>query len=255
MVDFLTVSLEDQEIIDFLRRNLRLKLICKEILFQKIVKQVAQERSLDVKAEEIQAEIDRIRYENRFDHPSQLLAWLTEQMTTLNDLEQRISEQLLTQKLARYLFANKVQNIFEQYRSDFEQILFYKIVVPYENLAYELFYQIEEEEMSFFEAAHVYNTNESCRLCCGYEGKQQRRELRPEIAEILFNAQTGEVIGPLKTSDNTYELFWVDELVSPELNSVLFEDILNQMFQEWMESRLNSYLSNSTSTQDNESSS
>lgn len=244
MVDFSTISLENQEIVDFLKRNLRLELIYKEILYQKIVDQAAQERSLDVKAEEIQAEIDRICYENRFDHPSKLLAWLTEQMITLSDLEQGISEQLLAQKLARHLFASEVQNLFSQHRSDFEQVLIYRITVPYEHLAYELFYQIEEEEISFFEAAHIYGMDESCRLYCGYEGKQQRRELKPEIAEILFHAQVGEVIGPLKTSDNTYELFWIDDFISPELTPVLFEDILNQMFQEWIEAKLNVYLSN-----------
>lgn len=252
MVDFSAIPLENQEIVDFLRRDLRLKSIYQEIIYQRIVNQAAQEQALQVTAAEIQAELDRIRYENRFEHPSQLLAWLTEQMLTLSELEQSIYQRLLAQKLANRLFADEVQNLFSQYRSDFEQILIYKIVVPYESLAYEIFYQIEEEEISFFEAAHIYDVDEARRLYCGYEGRQQRRELQPEIARILFNAQIGQVVGPLKTSDNIYELFLVDDFISPELTPVLYEDILNQMFQEWIENEFDTYLSSLAAAPDPE---
>lgn len=249
MVDFSAISLENQEIINFLERDLRLKSIYQEIIYLKIIDQAAQEQAITVTPEEIQAELDRICYENHFDHPSQLLAWLTEQMTSLSELERRIRERLLAQKLASHLFSRQIQNLFSHHRSDFEQILIYRLAVPYESLAYEIFYQIEEEELSFFEAAHIYDVNESRRLQCGYEGRQQRRELRPELAEILFNAQIGEVIGPFKTSENIYELFLVDDFIYPELTPVVYENILNQMFQDWIENRLDIYISSLNKTQ------
>ncbi|WP_416665927.1 peptidylprolyl isomerase [Egbenema bharatensis] len=252
MVDFSAISLENQEVIDFLRRDLRLKSIYQEIISQKIVSQVAQEQALSVTAEEVQAELDKIRYENYFEHPAQLLAWLAEQMSTLSDLQQRIYERLLSQKLARHLFSEAAQNFFSQHRSEFEQALIYRIKIPYESLAYEVFYQIEEEELNFFEAAHLYDANESRRLQCGYAGKQQRGEISPEIAERLFNAQIGEVLGPFKNADNTYELFLVDEIFPPTLTSTLYESLLNQMFQEWIENRLDIYISSLRPSQDTE---
>lgn len=254
MVDFSAISLEIQEVLDFLRRDLRLKSIYQGIIYQKIVDQAAQEQALHVTAEEVQAELARIRHENHIEHPAQLSPWLAEQMVTLSQLEQRIYEHLLTQKLARHLFAEEVEELFVQHRDDFEQAIIYRITVPYESLAYEIFYQIEEEELSFFEAAHIYNLNENHRLQCGYEGKQQRRELKPEIAEILFNAKIGEVIGPLKSSDNAYELFLIDDFISPVLSPILYEKVLDELFQEWIETKLDIYISSLKESQDAENS-
>jgi parvulin-like peptidyl-prolyl isomerase len=164
-------------------------------------------------------------------------------MTTLNSLEQRIREYLLAKKLAKNLFSSEVRELFAQHPSDFEQVLLYRITVPYESLAQEIFYQIEEEEISFYEAAHLYDVNERRRLQCGYEGKQQRRKLSPELTERLFNANVGEVIGPLKSPNETYDLFLVEDFFAPELTREIYEDAIEQRFREWLENELNLYLS------------
>ncbi|MDL5057069.1 peptidylprolyl isomerase [Geitlerinema calcuttense] len=238
MANLPSLSLETEEIIDFLRRDLRLKDIYQEIASQKIINQTAQEQGLTVTSNEIQAELDRIRYEKCFDSPSVLLNWLDRQRVTLNELRQRIGEHLLTKKLANYLFSEKVDRLFSEHRSDFEQVLLYKIVVPYEQLANNILYQIIEEEVSFYEAAHLYDIDEKRRLHCGYEGKKRRCQLNPELAETLFNANTGEVIGPLKSFEKTYELFLVEEFSSPGLTTEIYEETLNGMFKEWLEAKL-----------------
>jgi parvulin-like peptidyl-prolyl isomerase len=243
MESFSKISLKIEEIIDFLKRDLRLKEVYQEIICQKIINQAAEERSLSVTEEEVQVELDRIRYEKRFSQPSDLLAWLADQMTTLNSLEQRIREYLLAKKLAKNLFSSEVRELFAQYPSDFEQILLYRITVPYESLAQEIFYQIEEEEISFYEAAHLYDVDERRRLQCGYEGKQLRRKLSPELTERLFNANVGEVIGPLKSPKETYDLFLVEDFFAPELTREIYEDAIEQRFREWLEDELNLYFS------------
>lgn len=243
MKRFSSISLNTEEIIDFLKRDLRLKEIYREIIYQKIIHRVAEERSLVVTQEEIQVELDRIRYEKHFSHPSDLFAWLSDEMTTLAGLEQRIHEFLLAKKLAEHLFSSEVRELFSQHPDDFEQISLYRITVPYESLAQEIFYQIEEEEISFYEAAHLYDIDEKRRSQCGYEGKQQRRKLNPELTDRLFNANIGEVIGPLKSSNETYDLFLVEDFFSPELTIEIYQETLEQKFKEWLENELNSYLS------------
>lgn len=243
MTDFSSVSLETHEIIDFLRRDLRLKAIYHEVIYQKIINQAAQEYSLSISGEEIQRELDRFRYEKRFSHPADLLAWLESELATLSDLEQRIHERLLAQKLAQHLFDSQIKAFFAQHYRDFEQVLLYKITVPYESLAYEIFYQIEEEEISFYEAAHLYNNDEKHRLQCGFEGKQQRRMFDTELAERLFNTTAGQIIGPLASSENSYELFLVDEFISPELTPELYDEILEHLFNEWLENNFHLYVS------------
>ncbi len=253
MANLSSIPLEIPEIIDFLKRAIRLKEVHQEVIHQRIVHRVAQERGLVITPTEIQRELERFFYEQRFAHPVDVADWLAEQLITRADLEARIYEKLLTDKLARDLFAHEIQEFFARNPDEFEQVLLYKITVPYESLAQEILYQILEEEISFYEAAHLYNINEVDRLYCGYEGKQLRRTLDPEIAELLFNASIGEVIGPLKSSTETYELFLVDDFFTSELTNEVYEGLLNQMLQEWLNQELNLYLATLNASNHSES--
>ena len=242
MTNLSGISIATQEIIDFLRRDLRMREICRAIIVQRIIENAAEEAGVIVHPEEVQAELDRICYEQRFDHPSQLLGWISDQMAVLSDIKQRIREKILAQKLSRHLFLDRIQDRFLHNRNDFEQIALYKIVVPYERLAREIFYQVEEEEISFFEAAHIYDIDQSQRLICGYDGKQLRAQISPDIAPNLLNAQVGELIGPIQQADNRFILLLVDDLLTPELTPEITEILIDQMFQEWLDEQLLVYI-------------
>lgn len=242
MTDFSRVFIRAEEIIGFLKRNLYLNEIYQEIVYQKLISQAAQDRGLVITPEEIQRELGRIFHELSFSSLSNISTWLAEQMVDWVDLEEYVRDQLLADKLARELFSREIEEQFSQKPRDFEQILLYQITVPYESLAQEIFYQIVEEEISFFEAAHLYDIDANRRFYCGYIGKKFRRTFSPEMAELLFSAYIGEVIGPLKSSTDTYELFLVDELFEPELTDEVYKDLLNQMLKNWLNSEIDEYI-------------
>lgn len=239
MVDF---PFEPLEIMNFLRQRLRFKEVYREICCQKIVDRVASEKGLEITPEEIKQEVNRICYENHLGSPSEILDWLTDQMITLNEWELGIRHQLLAQKLAESLFADEAEQVFTEQRQKFEQILLYRITVPYAPLSQELFYRIEEEEISFYEAAHLYNTEPKLRMHCGYEGKKYRQDLKPEIAEVAFNAVEGEVIGPFQSAPMAYDLFLVEEFFSTDNSHEVYKKIIDRKFTEWLEQELTSYV-------------
>lgn len=241
MTDLSRISLDAQEIVDFLGRDLRLTRAYRDIISQKIIDQAARERHITVSPEEIELGLDAICYENGLDHPAQLIRWAPQQLTTLADLKRRIREKLLSQKLAQSLFLEDAQEFVQRNPGQINQIIVYKIAVPYESLAREIFYQIEEEEVSFFEAAHLYDLDEKRRLNCGYEGKFRRYNLPPELAEILFGATIGEVIGPLKIAEQIYELFLVDDLITAP-SEELYEAVLQERFNAWIDREITLYL-------------
>lgn len=238
MVEFSGISIESEEIVDYLKQELHLKEICQKLLCQQIIQRVAQERGVTVTPEEIQAEADRQRYQRRLESADATLAWLENQMITPEEWEVGISRQLLAQKLAEELFGQEVEKYFVEHRLDYEQVSFYKITVPYEQLSQELLYQIEEDEISFYEAAHLYDVDEQRRLHCGYEGQFYRWRLNPEIAALIFGARLGEIIGPCK-SEQGYDLLLIEEFITAELTEETRSNILNNLFQEWLGSEFN----------------
>jgi parvulin-like peptidyl-prolyl isomerase len=235
---------EPDEIVAFLKQTLSLKEIYQRILYKQVISQAAEERGITVTPEEIQAEADRQRREKRLEKAADTLAWLSEQMITPDDWEAGIRHQVLAQKLAKHLFDQEIEKYFAQNKLDFERIVLYQIVVASDKLAQELFYQIEDREISFYEAAHLYDIDKKRRLNCGYEGELYRWSLKPDIAAV-FSGKPGEVLGPF-SSDQGCHLLMVEEFIPAELTLERYQEILDSMFQEWLASELNYMLHNKT---------
>lgn len=245
MIDLSRVSIKPEEVVGFLKKNLQCKEVYQKILYREIIDHAAREREVTVTSEEIQAEANRQRYEKRLEKASDTLAWLAEQMIEADDWEVGIRDRLLAQKLAECLFAKEAGKFFAQNRVDFDQILLYQIVLSDEKLAQELVYQIEEREISFYEAAHLYDIDEKRRHQCGFEGKLYRWNLKPAIAAVVFSAKLGEVIGPLQT-DQGYHLLMVEEFIPAQLTPQRYQEIRDRMFREWLASELNYMLHSKT---------
>lgn len=245
MINFLGIPIESEEIVDFLKQEMLLKGICQKIVYQKIIEQAATERNIVIAPEENEAEADSIRHGNRLEKAVDTLAWLEEQMVTAEEWEAGIRNRLLAQKLAANLFDKEVESYFAQNRLDFDQFILYQIVVPYQQLAQEIYYQIEEEEISFYEAAHLYDIDEGRRYRCGYEGKIGRWSLPPHLAEAIGNANIGHIVGPIATEEEQkYHILMIEEFIPAELTPERHQDIVNRLFQEWLAGEFNSAVHN-----------
>ncbi len=241
MMNFSKANIQPDDITKFLKKELQFKEICQKILDQQIIDRAARERGVAVTGEEIQAEADRFRMQNRLEKASDTLAWLEDRMTSPEEWEAGIRDRLLAKKLANALFGKEAEKLFAQNKVDYEQVLLYQIVVSDEKLARELFYQIEDREISFYQAAHLYDIDERRRLRCGFEGKLDRWHLKPDIAATVFAGSVGEVLGPLP-AESGYSLLMVEEFIPAELTPQRYQEIVSKMFKEWLENELTYYL-------------
>lgn len=236
--------IEATEIIELLRQELQLKPFCQKVLQKKVIDKAAGERGLTVTPEEIQVVGDQLRREKRLEKAADTIAWLADQMISVEDLEAGIGDRILSQKLAEHLFAKDVEKIFVQNKLQFDQIILYQIIVTNLQLAQEIFYEIQEGEISFFDAAHLYDIDENRRHLCGCEGKVYRWGLKPDIAVAVFSAKPGEVIRPIET-DRGYHLFMVEKFIQAELTPERYQEILHNLFNEWLSNEVNHLLYNS----------
>ncbi|MEG4403984.1 peptidylprolyl isomerase [Microcoleus sp. MON2_D5] len=244
MKDFYRPLIEASEIIELLRQEMQLKTFTQKVLQKKVIEKAARERGLTVTPDEIQAVGDQLRREKRLEKAADTIAWLVDQMISVEDLEAGICDRLLSQKLAEHLFSKEVEKIFVQNKLQFDQIILYQIIVANPQLAQELFYQIQEGEISFFDAAHLYDIDENRRHICGCEGKVYRWGLKPDIAVAVFSAKPGEVIRPIET-ELGYHLFLVEKFLPAELTPERYQEILHNLFNEWLANEVNYLLYNS----------
>ena len=229
--------IEPEQVVRFLKNNIQLKDVCQKILYQRVIQQAAQERGITVTPEEIQDDADRQRRELRLEKAADTLAWLTDRLIAPEDWEAGIRAQLLSKKLAEHLFAKDIEKVFGQNKLNFDQVLLYQIIFSDAKLAREIFYQLEEREISFYEAAHLYDIDEKRRNQCGCEGKIDRWKLKADLSAAVFGAKIGEVIGPI-TSPQGVHLLMVEELIPAELTPERHQEIMDKMFQEWLDGEL-----------------
>ena len=113
----------------------------------------------------------------------------------------------------------------------------YEVVLDDKDFAMELFYGIQEGEMSCYEVAHQYIQDTELRRKGGYRGIVRRKELKPEISAAVFVATPPQVLKPIVTSQGVHLIF-VEEIIEPQLNEKLRYQIISDLFTRWLKQQL-----------------
>jgi parvulin-like peptidyl-prolyl isomerase len=236
-VDEKVNDINEHEISHFLKYTLQYEAVQEALLKQRIISRVAADRQIEITDDEIQEEAERQRRELRLERASDTMAWLQSQSIDGDDWEVGIRAQLLHEKLKKELFERDIHKFFNQNRLEFDTVVLYQIVVPYAPLAQELFYQIEEEELSFYEVAHAYDVDEMRRYRCGYEGFIRRVNLPTALSLAIFSAPQGKLTGPIQTEQG-YHLLLAEKFIKAELTDDVRDELFDRLFQEWLQSEL-----------------
>jgi parvulin-like peptidyl-prolyl isomerase len=237
MVNFLNIPISNEEIIGFLKERFLLRDICQRIVCLDIAEKTAQRMNLKITQDEIEVEAENFRREKHLEKATDTFKWLTDQLITEEDWERGIQNHILLRRLSEALFQKEVDKYFAEHQLNFEQIVLYQITVPYEALALELFYQIEEEEINFFTAAHFYDIDEVRQRQCGYVGNVYRWNLQPEISAVVFGAEIGKVTDPIPSEDG-FTLFLVEKFIQAELTPEHRQTIIDKLLNEWFDREL-----------------
>jgi len=231
------LSISSQEVIHHLKMSCQIPQVVEEIAIQKIIIDTANSAGITVTEDELQQEGDRLRFAKKLVKASDTWAWLKTHHLNLDEFEELVRHKVLSEKVARHLFTNKVESFFYQNRLDFIAAATYQVILDDHDLALELFYAIQEDELTFTEIAREYIPDPQLRRAGGYQGIQQRTDFRPEIAAAVFAATAPEIIKPIVTSKGVY-LIWVEEIIQPELTEELREQIITDLFDDWLQQQV-----------------
>jgi hypothetical protein len=220
-------------LINHLKERLQYRMLSEQWLSVQILRRAAIDSGIHVPEHDVQEEGDRQRRELRLERSDQTLAWLDSEEITPDQWERGITDQLLRSVMAEHLFGKDVERIFIENRLNYDGRSLYRLEVSDKALVQELFYQIEDGEISFFEAAHEYDESEVRRDRCGFEGIVHRFELPNDQAEAVFDAVPHQVLAPMET-ESGFCLLWVDRIVPAMLTANVRTTILEEMLTQWL---------------------
>ena len=235
MSQAITISSED--ILHQVKLSCQIPEIVEQIVSRKIVADAAEEVGITVETEELQKAADSLRLISKLNSAEETKVWLQKNGLSLDDFEELVYNNVISGKLAHHLFADKVEPFFVEHQLDYAGVVMYEVVLDDEDLAMELFYAIQEGEMSFYEVAHQYIQDTELRRKGGYRGIVQRKELKPEISAAVFAATPPQVLKPILTSSGVH-LVLVEEIVQSKLNDKLHYQILSDLFEEWLKQQI-----------------
>lgn len=227
-------SISDQELLREIRLSLSLPTLIDRIVSGRVIHYMATKVGINVDPEELQQAADQIRLVHHLGSAAVTYAWLEKHGLSMDDFEAIANRQCLTQKLAHHLFADQVDTYFVQHQLDYASAIVYEILLYDEDQAWELFYQLQAGEVSFVQLAHQYIQDIEQRRVGGYQGRQSRTTLKPEIAAAVFAAQPPQVLKPIISTDGVH-LILVEDLLQPDLDKALRNRILMDLFHSWLE--------------------
>ncbi len=238
MSEILNLSLD--EIIHQIKFSCQIPSVVENILTRKIITRAAAEIGIKVEPAELQQAADSLRLINNLRSSDTTWLWLQKYSLSLDDFEELVYASIVSSKLAQYLFADKVEPFFVEHQLDYTQVVMYEVLLDDEDLAIELFYALGEGEINFHAIAHQYIEDTELRRCGGYRGTLCRMDLKPEISAAVFAATHPQILKPIVTSKGAH-LILVEEVIQPQLDNVLHDKILSDMFSAWLNQQIEQF--------------
>lgn len=227
------ITITNQDILHHLKLACQIPTIIEGIITRKVINSAATEASIQVEIAELQQAADQMRFMNKLLNADDTWAWLQKFALSLDDFEEMVYINVLSGKLAQHLFGDKVEPWFYEHQLDYAAAVMYEVVLDDEDLALELFYELQEAETSFAQMAQEYIQEQELRRKGGYLGLVKRQQMKPEISAKVFAATPGEVLKPIVTSKGVH-LIKVEEIIQPELDDKLRYQILSELFEGWL---------------------
>lgn len=231
------ITISAQDILQQVKLSCQIPSIVEQIVTRKVVRDAAAEAGIKVEAEELQQAADHIRLISKLKTADETWEWLKKNCLSLDDFEEMVYTNVISGKLAQHLFGDKIEPWFAEHQLDYAGAVIYEVVLDDEDLAMELFYALQEGEMSFPEVAHQYIQDTELRRRGGYRGVVRRTEMKPEISAAVFAAKAPQILKPIVGAKGVY-LIWVEEVIKPQLNDKLRYQIISDLFQGWVKHQI-----------------
>jgi PPIC-type PPIASE domain len=231
------IKISDRDLIHEAKIAGKIPELVSGIARRKIIKQQVITAGIEPTVIELQQAADRFRIINKLESAEATNQWLRSRHLSVDDFEEMVTQDILSNKLARHLFGDRVEPFFHQNCLNYHAAILYEVILADRDLAMEIFYSLQEGDLSFADVAYQYISVPDLRRRGGYLGTVNRQQLCPEISAAVFAAKPPQLIKPIVSAVGIH-LIQVEEIIAPKLDEQLYQQILTEMFDAWMTEKI-----------------
>ena len=195
-----------------------------------LVFQIAQREKIKISQNELQKRIDQWRYKNRLESVEDTEKYLSQRNISFADMAREIEYQMLEERLKAQITTEQIQAHFasQKLTSELREICW--ILVNERDSAEEIAMQIKDGGRDFHTLARQYSLDGRTRPASGYLGRQSRRDLPADVAPLLFAAEVGTIIGPIKV-ETGYALYYIQQHCLAVLDKATKARCVQELYQ------------------------
>tara|TARA_Y100001978_G_C23665467_1_gene420962 strand:+ start:184 stop:999 length:816 start_codon:yes stop_codon:yes gene_type:complete len=170
--------------------------------------------------------------ENKIENLENLNHWLNNSGLDEKRLSKLLFDKLRVQKFKDFKFKSNVQEIFLKQKSALDQVMYSMITLNTIEEAEEIFYKLEEDEISFSELSSSYSIG-SEKDRNGLIGPLEMGKLKPEFSERLRISNPGQLWPPFKIK-NFWFIIRFEKLIPAKLDDSLTKKIIDDQYENWI---------------------
>lgn len=163
-------------------------------------------------------------------------AWRRSRGLDLDQLERLVQFDASLAATTQALWNSQVTSLFLQERLSYDQVVMSVVRLDDPDLATELFFQLQEGELSFPSLVENYSQGKD-RTNRGVIGPIRLKQLHPLLAKVVRRYAPGELIPP-HDINGTVHLMRVESLESAQLDEPLRQQLLGQLRGQWLARQL-----------------
>ncbi|MBD2157420.1 peptidylprolyl isomerase [Leptolyngbya sp. FACHB-16] len=142
---------------------------------------------------------------------------------------------------------HRLPTYFLERSAQLDRVVYSMIRVQDPGIADELYFRIQENEQTFAELAAQYSQGPEAETH-GLIGPVELGSYHPQFAHVLAMAPCNELMPPLQL-DNWFVILRVEKRIPAQLDDVMSQRLLNELFEQWLQQEVTQVLSRSPNPQ------
>lgn len=212
--------------------------LVEQLVRDKLTAHAARRHGVKLTPDEVQERADQFRRVHGLHRAADMNHYLDALNITLDEFESFITDSLYQEKMMEQVCTDQaVESYFQLNSPKFDSIEVSHIVVDTEGKARELVSYLQDDPDAFAEMAREHSIADT-REQGGDIGKVLRGSLKGDIEARVFNAESGDLLGPFPAPDKSFfEVFLVRAKHPARLDPDVTVEIRRLLREEWLMAR------------------
>tara|TARA_B100000965_G_C19531266_1_gene731239 strand:+ start:618 stop:1352 length:735 start_codon:yes stop_codon:yes gene_type:complete len=232
MSDFSIKSLNclNKKVINLLRKNQQLE----QLIRIELVKDILRKVKLDKNVEEIL--MNKFRKNLKLEDDEDFKKWLSENPFDLEDVKDTAFYKRRFNIFCQENFAHKIDSRFLDRKKDLDMVVYSLMRISDLFKAKELFYRASEEEEDFGALAAIHSEGME-KKTRGIVGPIFLEKSHPALTKLLRSSKPGQIQAPIPIEKH-FVIIRVESLDAAKLDDNMRENMVEELFNEWINSQV-----------------